>query len=200
MQSLHVDADTWLHRLSPRVKLATLACLGVALFATNRLGLLAVALFAGAMLYSTVGMAWREALLRLRSVMLTIAFVTLFSLLVNPWHDAATAVARLLTLMLFAAVLTATTTIPAFIDEITWAAGPLEKLGLVKAADIGLAVGLVVRFVPEILNRYQAIREAHEARGQRIRLRTTLVPLIILTLRDADTIAMAIDARGIRRH
>jgi biotin transport system permease protein len=77
---------------------------------------------------------------------------------------------------------------------------PLEKIGLVKAADIGLAVGLVVRFVPEIVSRYQAIREAHEARGLTIRVRTMLVPLIILTLRDADQIAAAIDARGIRRH
>jgi biotin transport system permease protein len=73
-------------------------------------------------------------------------------------------------------------------------------MGLVRAADIGLAVGLVVRFVPEIFDRYQAIREAHEARGLKVRLSTILVPLIILTLRDADSIAAAIDARGIRRH
>jgi biotin transport system permease protein len=77
---------------------------------------------------------------------------------------------------------------------------PLEKVGLVRAADIGLAVGLVVRFAPEVLARYRAIREAHQARGLKIRLSTTLVPLIILTLRDADAIADAIDARGIRRH
>ena len=87
----------------------------------------------------------------------------------------------------------------AFIDEITALAMPLERLGLLKAADIGLAIGLVIRFVPEILDRYDAIREAHQARGIKVRLATTLTPLIILTLRDADNIAAAIDARGIRR-
>jgi biotin transport system permease protein len=85
-------------------------------------------------------------------------------------------------------------------DEITSLARPLEKTGLVRADDIGLAVGLVIRFVPEILGRYTAIREAHIARGLKVRPATILVPLIILTLKDADNIAAAIDARGIRRH
>jgi len=58
----------------------------------------------------------------------------------------------------------------------------------------------VVRFVPEILGRYQAIKEAHAARGIKVRPVTLLAPLIILTLRDADNIAAAIDARGFRRH
>jgi biotin transport system permease protein len=200
MQSLYVDADSWMHRLSPRLKLIVLAVLGIALFATDHLAVLMAATLAGAVLCFTTGMAWREALRRLRPVMLTIVFVALFSLAFNPWHEAAATVLRLVTLTLFAAAVTATTPIAAFIDEITWAATPLEKIGLVKAADIGLAVGLVVRFVPEIVSRYQAIREAHEARGLTIRVRTTLVPLIILTLRDADQIAAAIDARGIRRH
>jgi len=70
----------------------------------------------------------------------------------------------------------------------------------VQADDIGLALGLVLRFVPEIVGRYQAICEAHRARGLKIRPITLLAPLIILTLRDADNIAAAIDARGIRRH
>ncbi len=200
MQSLYVDADSWMHRLSARLKLIMMALLGIALFATGHPGVLVVALLTSAILYFTCGMRWREALQRLRPVLLTIAFVSLFSLLFNPWEQALVTIVRLVTLTLFAATVTATTTIADFMDEITWAAMPLERTGLVKAADIGLAVGLVVRFVPEIVGRYVAIREAHQARGLTIRMRTTLVPLIILTLRDADAIAAAIDARGIRRH
>ena len=181
--------------LSPRPKLIMLALLGIALFATDRVALLSVALIVAAVLYLTTGMAWREALLRLRPLLATIAFVALFGLVFNPWHETVVTVLRLITLMLCAAGVTATTTIAAFIDETTWAARPLEKIGLVKATDIGLAVGLVVRFVPGILNRYHAIKEAHAARGLRVRIGTTLVPLIILTLRDADSIAAAIDAR-----
>jgi len=106
---------------------------------------------------------------------------------------------RLGALVLLAAAVTATTTISAFMDEITRLLRPLERFGFVRAADVSLAVGLVLRFVPEILARYGDIREAHRARGLRVRPLGVLVPLIILTLKDADTIAMAIDARGFRR-
>lgn len=101
--------------------------------------------------------------------------------------------------MLLAASVTATTGIGDFIDEITLAAMPLERLCILQAADVGLSIGLVIRFVPEVVSRYQTIREAHFARGLKVRPLTVAVPLIILTLRSADEIAAAIDARGIRR-
>jgi biotin transport system permease protein len=200
MRELHVEGDTWMHRLSPRLKLAALALLGIGLFMTDHAAVLGSVVIVAAILYFRTGLRFGDALLRLRPVMLTILLVALFSLLFNPLHDAVATILRLTALVLFAAAVTATTTIAAFIDEITFLAAPLERLGLARSADIGLAVGLVVRFVPEILGRYGAIREAHEARGLKIRIATTLVPLIILTLRDADNIAAAIDARGIRRH
>jgi biotin transport system permease protein len=200
MQSLYVEADSLMHRRSPRFKLAILALLGVLLFLTETIPLLAGVMAIGALLYFSSGLAAGDAIRRLRPVLLTIVFVALFGLLFTPLHAAIVTVLRLTCLMLFAATVTATTRIAAFIDEITLLAMPLERLGLVRAADIGLAIGLVVRFLPDILNRYDAIREAHAARGLTIRVRTVLVPLIILTLRDADNIAAAIDARGIRGH
>lgn len=200
MQTLHVDADTWMHRLTPRVKLVTLAVLGLFLFLIDSVTVLAVATIIGAGFYFRTGLRVGEALRRLRPILISIAVLALFTALVGPLHVAIVVALRLTALALFAATVTATTSTAAFIDVVTDLAMPLEKIGLLKAADIGLAVGLVVRFVPEILDRYRAIREAHEARGIKIRLATTLVPLIILTLRDADNIAAAIDARGIRRH
>ncbi|MGY5779327.1 energy-coupling factor transporter transmembrane component T family protein [Rhizobium sp. LEGMi135b] len=199
MQTLHVDVDTWLHRLSPRLKLLALTAFGVLLFLTQSIPVLACANLIGAALYFRSGLSIAEALKRLRPILISIAVLAVFAALVGPLHAAVVTALRLTALALFAATVTATTSMAAFIDEITALAMPLEKLGLLKAADIGLAIGLVIRFVPEILDRYRAIREAHQARGIKIRLATTLAPLIILTLRDADNIAAAIDARGIRR-
>jgi biotin transport system permease protein len=200
MRELHVQGDTWMHRLAPRAKLIALALLGIGLFVTDRIAILGPAALIAAVLYLGIGLRPADAFVRLRPVLLTILFVALFSLVFNPAHEATVTVLRLVCLALFAATVTATTAISAFIDEITALAAPLERAGLFKAADIGLAVGLVVRFVPDILSRYHAIREAHEARGIKPGIATTLAPLIILTLRDADNIAAAIDARGIRRH
>jgi biotin transport system permease protein len=200
MRELHVAGDSFMHRRSARLKLLALALLGICLFLTEDLVLLSLTTVVSGLLYFTVGLPFAEAARRLRPALLTVVVVAAFSLLFNPAHLAAVTVLRLSTLFLFAAAVTATTTVATFIEEITLLAMPLEKAGLVRAADIGLAVGLVIRFAPEVLMRYRAIREAHQARGLKIRISTTLVPLIILTLRDADAIAAAIDARGIRRH
>ncbi|WP_160005021.1 energy-coupling factor transporter transmembrane protein EcfT [Rhizobium sp. 18055] len=200
MQSLFVDGNSRMHRISARTKLIVLAVLGVILFTTSNIVLLAIAVAATGALYLGIGMPLRAAIARLKPILLTILIVAVFSLAFNPWHGAVVSLLRLTALMLFAASVTATTTITQFMDEITFLARPFERMGLVRADDVGLAVGLVVRFVPEILGRYQAIREAHEARGLKVRPATVLVPLIILTLKDADNIAAAIDARGVRRH
>lgn len=200
MQSLYVEGTSAMHRLSPRLKLLAMVILGLLLFIREDLALLGLAVLVTAGIYISVGLPLAQALMRLRPVFLTIVVVALFSLVFNPWHVAVVALLRLTALMLLAAAVTATTTIAQFIEEVTALARPLERTGLVRADDIGLAVGLVLRFVPEIVNRYHAIREAHAARGLKARTVTMLVPLIILTLRDADNIAAAIDARGIRRH
>ncbi|MBB3392431.1 biotin transport system permease protein [Rhizobium sp. BK275] len=200
MQSLYVEGNSALHRLSPRAKILALFLLGFVLFLSNNLLLLAVVMLLTVLIYRSVGMPVKESAARLKPIFLTIAFVALVTLIVNPWHQAFATLLRLTGLMLFAAAVTATTTIAQFMDEITTLVRPLERTGWVRADDVGLAVGLVLRFVPEIIARYHAISEAHAARGLKLRPTTILTPLIILTLRDADNVAAAIDARGIRRH
>lgn len=199
MKALYVDRQTWQHRLPPRLKLIVLVTVSVAVFLLDRPLPLAIAALAGAACYFSAGMGLREALRRLIPALVTIVAVALFTLLFQSAAEAVTALLRLTALMLFAGAVTATVSITQFMDEITLAATPLEKAGLARAADIGLASALVVRFVPEILGRYEAILQAQAARGVRPRALATLMPLIILTLRDADSIAAAIDARGFRQ-
>ena len=198
MKTLYVEGDSLLHRLPPRTKLLGLAAAGIALFFFRSIPPLALAAVISVAIYASLGIGLRQSLARLRPIFLTIAVVALFTLLVGSVEEAATVLLRLTNLMLLAAAVTATTGVGEFIDEITLAAWPLERLGLVKAADIGLSIGLVIRFVPEILDRYHAIQDAHRARGLKPRVLTLAVPLIILTLKNADEIAAAIDARGIR--
>ncbi|MBN9056847.1 MAG: energy-coupling factor transporter transmembrane protein EcfT, partial [Rhizobiales bacterium] len=146
------------------------------------------------------GVGVREAFRRTRFVLFTVLILAAANYYLHSPHEALVVFCRLAALVLLAAAVTATTGISAFMDEVTRLLMPLERRGLVQAADVSLAVGLVIRFVPEILARYRDIADAHRARGLPVRPLTTLVPLIILTLKDADTIAMAIDARGFRRH
>lgn len=198
MRSLYVAGDTWLHRLKPAIKLAALAVFAAAVFMTRNPVVPGATLGLAGLAYFGLGQPLRAAMRPLLPILATVTLVALFNLLVNSADDALLTLLRLSALVLMAAAVTATTGVSDFIDTIAAAARPLERAGLVKASDIGLAVGLVIRFVPEILARYQAIREAHAARGLAVRPSTLLGPLIIQTLKDADSIAEAIDARGIR--
>ncbi|MFK0384767.1 energy-coupling factor transporter transmembrane component T family protein [Agrobacterium sp. NPDC090273] len=198
MKSLHVEGSGWLHRLSPRIKLVALAAFSVALFLTRDLVLLSAAVIVAAVFLQQTRLPLKDIAFRLRPVMLTILLVAAFSYAFVSANDATIALLRLTSLAFLATAVTITVSISQFMDEITLAAKPLEKLGLARAADIGLAVGLVVRFVPEIVNRYHAVKDAHRARGVPAKPGTIIVPVIIMTLKDADAIADAIDARGFR--
>jgi len=198
MNSLYVQGNSYLHRVSPRLKLLLLLCASIAIFLLPSPAFLAIACLAAIIIYGSIGMNWRQSWIRLRPILLTIVVVALATVLLASAEEGLMVLLRLTTLMLLAAAITATTPVSAFIDEVTLAAWPLEKLGLLRASDIGLAVGLVIRFVPEVLSRYHALRQAHQARGLKVRTTTMIVPLIIQTLKSADEIAAAIDARGIR--
>ncbi len=198
MNTLYLDGQSLLHRISTKAKLGGLALFSVFLFAVGHPVGLGIAASVAALAYASTGIGWRVGLGRLRPAFITIFAVTLFALLFQPPMEALVILFRLAALMLAAAAVTATTTIGAFIDTITWAASPFERIGLVRAADIGLSVGLVIRFVPEVTLRYGQIRDAHQTRGLKVRPVTLIVPLIIQTLKNADEIAAAIDARGIR--
>ncbi|MBB4348449.1 MULTISPECIES: energy-coupling factor transporter transmembrane component T family protein [Rhizobiaceae] len=198
MRSLHINGDSVLHRLPAAVKLAALAIISLILFMINNAGFLAGAAFAGLAGHALLRISTAEIWRRMRPFALIVVVVALFTATFNGTAEGLTAFFRLAALALFASLVTATTTTGDFIDVITRAAMPLERLGILKARDVGLSIGLVIRFVPEILSRYEVIRDAHYARGLKPRPVSLIVPLIITTLQSADEIAAAIDARGIR--
>lgn len=192
------NGDRLIDKISPRVKLIALFCLSVLLFSTKSVTILgavfAVILIAAIILCRAALAQW----LRAWPLLLTIGIVVIWTAYAVNINAAAIVLLRLVTLSLFATVITVTTTIGQFIDTITRFARPLEKIGLANARDIGLAIGLVIRFVPDVLERYRAVADAHRARGLKMRLSTVIAPMVVGTLQSAEDIADAIDARNIR--
>ena len=199
LTSLYVEGRSWFHRVPVRAKLVALLLSSIVLFATDSPLLLLPAFLLAGGLYLSLGLTLRQAFARVGFVFFTILVLAAVNLFLIPLPQVLALALRLTALVLLAAAVTATTTIGAFMDEVTVLLKPFERLGLVRAADVSLALGLVLRFVPDIFARHQAISEAHRARGLPVRPLTIIGPLIILTLKDADTIAAAIDARGFRR-
>jgi len=200
LTSLHVEGVSLLHRVPVKLKLFGLMIFGLVLYFVDDPVVLAVALVLTALLYLSTGIGLFEGMRRLKPVLFTIAFLAVVNLLLLSPLETLVTTLRLVAILFLAAAITASTAIADFMGAVTDLARPLERLGLLKAADLGLALGLVLRFVPEIAARYEALKEAHAARGIPVKLSRMLGPLIISTLKDADRIAEAIDARGIRGH
>lgn len=198
LTSLHVEGQSLLHRIPVKPKLFGLMVFGLTLYLIAQPLALTAALILTGFLYLSTGVGLSEGLRRLKPVLFTIAFLAAVNLLLLSPEETLVTTLRLVAILFLAAAVTASTTIADFMAAVTALAWPLERLGLMKAADLGLALGLVLRFVPEIAQRYEALKEAHAARGIPFKLSRMLGPLIISTLKDADRIAEAIDARGIR--
>ena len=61
----------------------------------------------------------------------------------------------------------------------------------------GLAVALVIRSIPVIVELSRTAREARMARGMQRSVRAFVTPLVIRTVRHADRVGEALIARGI---
>lgn len=187
-----------IHRLPPAIKLIALFGFSLLLFAVQ--SPIVLAALAGMVLAATLALC-RPALmqwLKAWPLLLTIVIVVVWTAVVTGPGPALVALLRLGSLSLFATVVTTTTSAGQFIETITALALPLERIGIGNARDIGLAIGLVIRFVPDMHARYGAIVDAHRARGLKPSVRTIIAPMLIGTLKSADDIADAIDARSIR--
>jgi biotin transport system permease protein len=196
MLSLYVPGTSLVHRTAAGLKLAVLAGLGVALFATARIEWVAAALvlvLAAGLLAARLPV--RVLTSQVRPVWIWLAALFGFHLLVTGPLVGAVAVLRLLTLVVAAAVVTATTRVTALVAVIERLASPLRVFG-VRPARIGLVMAMTLRFIPLVADRAARIREAQAARGaDRVRL-GLVVPLLVQVLRMATTVGEALDARG----
>ena len=196
MLSLFVPGTSPVHRARAGLKLAVLAALGTGLFAVPRIGVVGAAL-AGVLVAGLAvarlpaGSLWAQV----RPVWLLLVALFGVHLLVTDVLTGTVTVLRLLTLVLAAAVVTATTRVTELVAVVEWLLRPLEVVG-VRPARIGLVVAMTLRFIPVVAERAARIREAQAARGASgVRL-GLLVPLLIQVLQLAHTLSEALDARG----
>ncbi|MGY1687282.1 energy-coupling factor transporter transmembrane component T family protein [Geodermatophilus sp. SYSU D00804] len=198
--ALYVPRDGVVHRLPAGAKLLALAVLAVTLFWLPTLtaagvalaGVLAVGLLVARL---PVAVLARQA----RAVLWWVLALLVVHALTTDLRTGAHVGLRLLTLVLAAAVVTATTRVSAMVAVVERLAAPLRLVG-VRPARVGLVVTMALRFIPVLVERADRIREAQAARGgspHGLRgLRTTVAPLLVQVLQMAHDVSEALDARG----
>ncbi|MGW4246971.1 energy-coupling factor transporter transmembrane component T family protein [Nocardia sp. NPDC004722] len=195
MLSLYHDARTPVHTVPAGAKLLVLAVAGTTLFFVPSILWLAVAFAIVLGLYALARIPWRTTGRQLLGLAPFLALIVLAQMIFTGWQSAILVGERLLTLVLLANLVTLTTRTSAMIDTIERALRPLTPLG-VRPERVGLLVAMTIRFVPVIREQAELVRAAQKARGIE-RSTVFLVPLLIRTLRMADGVGEALDARGL---
>ena len=195
MLSLYLPGDTLLHRQPAGRKLALLIAAGIGLFLVKSPIILAAAAVAAAALLLSVRPPPAQIRRQLFGPFLVLAAIFIAAALLDGLRPACIVLLRLAALILLASAVTLSTRTSEMLEACEKALHPLERIGLLNAARVSLAVSLVLRFVPEIFRHYHEIREAQAARGLHGNPVALVVPLLVRTLRAADDIAAAIDAR-----
>ncbi|AHV93624.1 energy-coupling factor transporter transmembrane component T family protein [Bordetella holmesii] len=194
MEPLYTPGNTLLHRLPAGVKLMLLMGAGVGLFALQDARYLGLACLVSVLLVAACrpGLAklWRQV----RGLLIILLAVAVFTAWSQDLQAALAVVTRSAALIALAMAVTLTTPVAALLNVIEQGVRPFSRW--VDPSRVSLAFALCLRFVPEIWRNYQEIREAQAARGLNHHPLALLVPLIVRTLKRAEEVAQAIDARS----
>lgn len=178
------------------LKLVALCALGIALLrVTSVVPLLVVAAALGlgaALARVPAGALWRQ----LRSVLPVVAAIVLAQGLVVTWQQGGLVGLRILLVVAAAGLVTLTTPVTDMLTVLEWLCRPLRVLG-VDPTRVGLTLAMAIRFVPLLGDRLATIRAAQRARGVERPGVGVVSPLLVGTLRMADGLADALDARGL---
>lgn len=195
MLTLTHPRKTPAHHLPAGLKLALLAGASVLIFRLPPLGLGAAAI-ALIGLYAALGRDLLQA--GLRGIWPLWPFVLILGL----WHgylgEYATGgylIARMLLAVGAANLVTLTTPISSMIEVIARLLRPLRPLGINPQA-VALAMALVIRFAPVLLEKQRGLALAWRARSAKRPGWRVALPLTLAALDEADHVAEALRARG----
>ncbi len=217
----YYPADSVIHKLDPRVKLAGTMVFIISLFAFQSVESYIVAtIFLAAVIHiSHVPFGFMTK--GLKSIIMLLMITVVFNLFLIPgtpvckiWiltvtkEGIITAVSmavRLVYLIIGSSVMTLTTTPNNLTDGLEKALRPLGKIR-VPVHEIAMMMSIALRFIPILLEETDKIMKAQTARGadfesgglmQKAKnMIPLLVPLFISAFRRANDLAMAMEARG----
>ena len=218
----YIPGDSIIHRLDPRSKLLAMFLLIVISFwANNPVTNLLLFVVTGIFI-SLSGVPLSFFIKGLRSMFFLIAFTTIFQLFFISsgqvlWEigfikitshgieQAGIIFCRFVLIIFFSTLLTLTTMPLSLATAVESLLGPLKRFK-VPVHEIGLMLSMSLRFVPTLMDDTIRIMNAQKARGvdfgegsiiQKVKaMIPILIPLFATSLKRADSLATAMEARG----
>ncbi|RCK35767.1 cobalt ABC transporter permease [Thalassospira xiamenensis] len=192
---LYIDGNSALHRAAAGLKVLALVLLGTGVFLIPDLPVLAGVLVTVFVLYPVSGFGAGILWAQIRPILWLLVLFFAVQLWLNDWQAGLVVIFRLAAIVSFAGLVTLTTRTSDMLAALERAMRPLARFG-VNPEKVSLAFSMVLRFIPVIAQIGHEIRDAQRARGLDKSVLALVVPLIIRTLKTADDVADAIDARS----
>ena len=218
----YIPGDSIIHRLDPRSKLLAMFLLIVISFWANNLITNLLLFVVTGIFISLSGVPLSFFIKGLRSMFFLIAFTTIFQLFFISggqvlWEigfikitshgieQAGIIFCRFVLIIFYSTLLTLTTMPLSLATAVESLLGPLKRFK-VPVHEIGLMLSMSLRFVPTLMDDTIRIMNAQKARGvdfgegsivQKVKaMIPILIPLFATSLKRADSLATAMEARG----
>ncbi|WP_314006200.1 energy-coupling factor transporter transmembrane protein EcfT [uncultured Streptococcus sp.] len=218
----YIPGDSIVHRLDPRSKLLSMMLLILIVFWANNSITNLILFIATGIFIALSGVSISFFIQGLKSMFFLIAFTTLFqfffissgNIIFEFWfvritdyalQQAGIIFCRFILIIFFSTLLTLTTMPLSLASAVEGLLSPLKKVK-VPVHEIGLMLSMSLRFVPTLMDDTTRIMNAQKARGvdfdegsivQKVKaLIPILIPLFATSLKRADSLAIAMEARG----
>ncbi len=195
MGSFYFPGDSWLHRTAAGVKLLLLMLAGAGLMWVHDWRVLLLVLLGVLLLVQQSGARLQQVWLHLKTLSWLVIILVFYTAFAQTPLVALEVGLRIYALLLGALLVSMTTSIAQMMEVLIWLLRPFQQLGWVNSERVALVFGLTLRLIPELTVQWQDIREAQAARGLKANPFTMGVPMLLRTLRRAQDIADALDAR-----
>jgi len=196
MLTLTSPFETPLHRVAAGRKLLGLAVLSIGLFALQDPW--TVFLVGGfvATVYLACGLGFaRFGAAMLRPLWPFLVILGLWHGWTGEWAVGLMIGGKMLIAVALANLVTMTTQLEDMIDVVERAASPLARFGL-QPKMLAVAIALVIRFTPVLMDKAGQLGQAWRARSARRVNWRIVLPISLMALDDAERVAEAIRARG----
>lgn len=188
--------ETPVHRTPLGIKALSLLLLTALLTLTSQWSIAAAVLvivIALGTLAQIPAMTWVRAL---RSLAWLLGFLLLYYWYTGTLARGTDTLLGLLSLLFASKVLLWSTPLPVIIDGFIWLCAPLRYIGG-SPQRIGLALALMIRSIPAIIDSWSALHESVTARGLKVSRFRLFIPLVISTVAYAHDTGDALAARGL---
>ncbi|MFV1852104.1 MAG: energy-coupling factor transporter transmembrane component T family protein [Thalassospira sp.] len=192
---LYIEGRSALHRASAGSKILAMIALGTGVFLIPDWPVVGFVMATVFLLYPASGFGPRIIWAQIKPILWLLAIFFAVQLWLNDWQAGLLVVTRIAAIVMFASLVTLTTKTSDLLSALERAMQPLRPIG-VNPEKVSLAISMVLRFIPVIATVASEIRDAQRARGLDRSILAMIVPLIIRTLKMADDVADAIEARS----